>query len=109
MGKKRKEQNAERPEVTIKNWSMMANPYQAPEIQIHFLRGNVFGHPRFKDGSQVDTSSIVGIDDHGEYKIVHTQNTDYKVIMSDVDPEYEKLFPGAYDRLSVRKGNGNDK
>lgn len=96
--------NPNRLEVTMKNWSVMANPFQAPEVQVTFLQGNAFGHPRFEEGSPVNTSRITGVTDHGEYKIVHTQNTDYRVTAADVDPDYEKLYPGAYSRLSIKKG-----
>lgn len=39
-------------------------------------------------------------DENGDdCKIVHTNNTVYMLYEADVDPEYEKRFPGAYVRL----------
>ena len=59
----------EKPQVKIENWM---------ESRQGFL-GESVGHPRFEDGTQIQTSFV---DDykHGEYKegdVVETQNTIY--------------------------------
>jgi hypothetical protein len=88
----------------LKNWSVIVvNPFQPPEIQRHCLNGNVYGHPRFKDGETVTTSPIQGIIDYGTHKVVSTVNSKYKVNKDDINPEYEAKFSGAYDRLTMKK------
>lgn len=89
--------------VILKNWSVCqrGNEWMAPELWTNYLHGNVYGHPRFEDGDPVSTSSIVDIKDGDGYKIVSTRNTDYVLRESEVDPEYESQYPGAYKRLSM--------
>lgn len=49
--------------IKIKNWSVVTtfNPYTPPETQKASLNGNVYGHPRFEDGKNVITSTIVEV------------------------------------------------
>ena len=91
--------------VKIKNWSVIiktTNPYQTPELGIQCLMGQVYGHPRFEDGTEVTTSSIAGVE--GDL-IVTKSGMKYKLDM--VNPEYERLYPNAKDRLlqSLRGNN----
>jgi len=89
----------------MKNWSITSNQcvFIAPELQRYILQGNIYEDSRglFPDGSQVHTSSIRDIRDCGTHKVVATSRTEYKVFPDDIDSEYEKAFPGAYERLSM--------
>lgn len=93
-----------KPEVVMKNWAVIsrATPYTAPELMTSQLQGNAHGHPRFEDGTLVLTSSIIGVKDGGDHKIVETRNTLYTIRPEDVDPNYEELFPGAYERFRTK-------
>jgi hypothetical protein len=50
--------------VTIKDWSVTGagvGPYTPPELAGIRIHGKVYGHPRFDDGAEITTSSIVRI------------------------------------------------
>lgn len=96
--------------VILKNWSVCqrGNEWMAPELRTNYLQGNVYGHPRFSDGDPVSTSSIENISNGDGCKIVKTRNTEYVLYKDDVSAEYELLYPGAYTRLSITKGDLND-
>ncbi|MFV0518448.1 MAG: hypothetical protein ACK5MV_13730 [Aminipila sp.] len=81
-----------KPVVNIKNWSFCNN---------NRLQGNVYGHPKFADGDTVLTSRVQKITDCGTYKIVETNNTNYKIMPDDVDKRYEELYPNAYERAKI--------
>ena len=89
----------------LENWSITGrDPYLAPELQEACLYGTVYGHLRLKDGNTVVTSSIVKSE--GEIIITHS-GSQYE--LGKVDPEYEKEFPNARERLfeSLRRKNEN--
>ena len=47
----------------LENWSIVSdnpNPYTPPEAVAHYLRGAVYGNPKFEDGSFVTTSLVIG-------------------------------------------------
>jgi len=51
--------------VKIENWSLILvnyDPYKAPELQRQNLRGQVYDHPRFKDGTEIVSSYITEMD-----------------------------------------------
>lgn len=89
--------------IRLENWAVVysGSPYQAPELQIPRLVGNVFGHPSFEDGEMVTTSSIKRKD--GECIVT---NSGSYYTLGGIDPEYEKQFPNAKQRLmnSLRQG-----
>lgn len=89
--------------VILKSWAVWStvDKYTAPELRTQVLVGNVYGHPRFADGTEVHTSSIREIVPHDNYKIVRTKNTEYHLYREDVDPCYLEFFPDAYERLSM--------
>lgn len=91
--------------ATMKNWSVTTNQngFIPPELLQYILQGNIYDDSReyFPDGSQVHTSAIKNIEDRETYKVVITSRTEYKVFPYDVDPEYEKAYPNAYERLSI--------
>lgn len=48
----------------IKNWAVVdgfygSDPYKAPEQRVPCLKGEVYGHPKFEDGTIVVTTPIV--------------------------------------------------
>lgn len=91
----------------MKNWFIeekARNDFQAPELRAKVLCGNVYGHPKFPDGSFIHTSRIVAIEDMGDHKDVLTQSgSRYSVLPKDVHPEAEKAFPGYYERLLIKE------
>jgi len=95
--------------ATMKCWSVLSNQdgFKASELVIYNLQGYVYDDRRgkFSDGASIKTSAIRSVTDHGTHKIVSTRNTDYTVFPHDVDPEYEKKFPGAYERLQMERSH----
>ena len=82
--------------VQIENWSVIrSDPYIAPEAGILRLHGNVFGHPKFPDGHEIQTSPIVGYDLITDEIICKSRR--YK--LGQVDPKYEEMFPDAKKKL----------
>jgi len=63
------------------NW--LRDTYDAPERMEKTLVGNVFGHPKFEDGSKIETSPIREIDG----KRIHTQNGDV-YLLGEIKPDY---------------------
>lgn len=49
--------------VRIENWhvSMVGDIYTPPECYVPILCGQVYGHPRFPDGDDINTSDIVNV------------------------------------------------
>lgn len=90
-------------ECILKNWSVFSNEelFLAPELRANMLHGFVYGHDRFPDGSPVNTSPITAVEDHGNYKVVVTRNTRYRITSDTVSPRYERAYPGAYDRITL--------
>ena len=83
--------------MRIENWSLADtsyDPYKAPEQLRPRLAGKVYSHPRFADGEDVITSPIVGVE--GD-KVRTLSGSLYE--LGEVDPSYEKVFPGARDRV----------
>lgn len=72
----------------LEKWSLIygepSSPYQPPELWSKCIQGNVYGHPRFKDGTFVTTSSIETLDVPN--KKATTLNTDYE--LGEVDPAF---------------------
>jgi len=84
--------------MRIEEWAVVhptPDPHAAPETQTQRLGGKVFGHPRFKDGHRVTTSSIRGKNISGE--VVTKSGSSYE--LGEIDPGYEKAFPDAKNRL----------
>ncbi len=77
--------------IRIENWSVCThkdNIWTAPEIQVKFLKGTVYGHPVFPDGQEVYTSSLVLLDIPN--KIAETRNSSY--VLGEIDPEYKQYL-----------------
>jgi len=71
-----------KPLCKLKNWAVRGqpNPYQAPEATPTILEGNVYHHPKLKDGDLIYTSPIIGSLDN----IVETRNSYYELEEPDV-------------------------
>ena len=85
----------------LENWAFVGrNPYASPEMQQYGLKGFVYNHPRgiFKDGDEIITSAISHLNEHGQ--IVTKSGTVYE--LGEIDPEYEKMYPNAKERLLDR-------
>lgn len=91
--------------IRLKNWSIYMDDcvgWRAPELFTYHLQGNAYGHPRFEDGDPVSTSSIVEINDRGDYKEATTRSGSvYGLYKEDVDPECEIEYPNYYERLKL--------
>ena len=91
--------------MRLKNWSIYSvplNDFAAPELSKFYLQGNVYGNPKFQDGSFVTTSRIIEIKDMVDYKIGITRSgSKYELHKEDVDKECEEQFPNYYDRLKT--------
>ena len=67
-----------KPLCTLKNWAVRrgeSNPYQAPELITTLLEGEVYHHPKLKDGEKITTSAIISTMDN----IVETVNSFYEL------------------------------
>jgi hypothetical protein len=85
--------------IQLKNWSFTirgSDPYKAPEQCIPVLQGNVYGHsnPKHHDGKFITTSKLVG---KRNGLVVTQSGSEYE--LGDVDPNYDKLYPNAKERL----------
>lgn len=86
--------------MKLENWAMnyAANPapFKAPEQAHYQLSGEVYGHPRFDDGTFVVTSRVVDV--NKETEIVETYSgSEYELGV--VHPEYELRYPDARARF----------
>jgi len=72
------------------------------------LAGNATGHPRFREEKGINTSSIIGVTDMGDYKIAHTINTDYSITADNIIWWYSYLHATAYDDLTAEQLANND-
>lgn len=82
----------------IENWSICTipspDPLAPPECSVKILCGDVYNHPKFKDGTYVQTSMTIGVRDG---KILTHSGSMYE--LGDVDTEYEEQYPNAKERL----------
>lgn len=81
----------------IENWSMISSVdlYMAPELRQFALSGEVYDHPQHENGKSVTTSPLVKLVDTD--KIQTFSGSIYE--LGTVDPEYEKMYPNARQRL----------
>ena|ERR1035437_9848080 len=105
---------------TLTNWSIVMddrNPYQAPELRKQCLTGNLISDiwPISEQPQNIGlrvspmscfTTPIVGKSGNC---VVTQSGTHYKLLT--VAPEYEVLYPGAFERLmnslqEIKDGNG---
>jgi hypothetical protein len=84
----------------LENWSIGSNQngFTAPEIVKLFLRGSVYGHPKFNDGERVHTSQIVSV----HARIVTTKTgSSYK--LGKIDKGYRKWLKANVPDWDYRK------
>jgi len=84
--------------VILENWSVCRTKtfYDAPEMSVIRLNGTCFGSRKYKDGSRILTNRIIFYDEQKDIFITATKGV-YR--LGKVDPEYEKLFPNALNRI----------
>ena len=90
--------------MKLKNWSIITDvsPFTPPELMHYHLQGNVYGNPKFEDGTNVITSRIIEINDIGDHKEAITRSGSvYELYKEDVDAECEKEYPNYYERLKM--------
>ena len=90
--------------MKLKNWVIITD-YREHNSNLekmnYYLRGNVYGNPKFEDGTCVVTSKIMEINDKGEYKEAITKSKSvYELHSEDVDKGAERRFPDYYERLN---------
>lgn len=94
------------PRVILKNWSLTCRSvdhYKAPELQVIALQGEVYGDPRFPDGTFITTTRVVDVVDYGDYKIAKTRSgSEYRLTKENVNPAAAERFPGYFEKLIVR-------
>ena len=75
--------------VRLEKWStkVAVDPYQAPELAVMRLHGEVYGHPYHSDGMEVTTSAIIEV--NGK-EITTASGTVY--LLGEVDPDFEKWY-----------------
>lgn len=83
----------------LENWSFTIkerDPYTPPKASTPVLQGNVYGHPNPKnhDGKFIVTSRLMG---KRNGHVVTQSGSEYE--LGEVDPNYEKAFPNAKERL----------
>ena len=83
--------------IRLENWSVTykPDPWAPPELLPKLLRGNVYNHPDFADGSEITTSAIV------EVTAIRTviTNSGHEYKLGEPAEDYEKQFPNAKERF----------
>lgn len=83
--------------IQLKNWAVASkgkDQYTPPELWVPVLVGNTYGHPKFPEGHEITTSHIKGKRDGC---VVTHSGSEYELL--DIDPNYEKLYPDAREKL----------
>lgn len=82
--------------IRLENWSVVSfgNGYNAPEqLTVHF-KGNAYGHPNFKDDEPIVTTRITSCKDN-----IFKSFSGRSYVLGEVDPDFEKLYPNALERV----------
>jgi hypothetical protein len=82
--------------IKLEEWSVvrLENDYFSPEQNVLRFAGHAYNHPKFDDGHPVITTCIVG------YKngvFITRSGSQYELGV--VDPDYEKVYPNALERV----------
>jgi hypothetical protein len=86
----------------LENWCvtpLAASPYTPPECQAHGLHGTVYGHPYFADGDEITTTECASVKVDEPARVTITTRSGSRYVLGEVDPEYERQFPGALVRI----------
>lgn len=95
--------------MKLDNWALVSipDPYKPPETMKQYLHGEVSGNPKFVNGSSITTSRFVGIT-RKDGKYYGRTNSGSLYELGHVNPEYEKTYPDALNRLINRsESNGS--
>ena len=88
--------------MLIKNWAVGMRNEGEYSLPSACLTGAVYSHPSYEDGYVISTSPIVKIRKVGNIAIVTTRSGSiYFITAEGVNPDYEKSYPYAFDRLPV--------
>lgn len=82
--------------IKLENWAVVQfeESYSAPELcSLHF-KGFAYGHPKYEDGYPIVTTRIVSYKDG-----IFTTYSGSQYELGTVDPDYEKVYPNALDRV----------
>jgi len=83
----------EKQKAKLINWSITVyNQFQPPELQQLILQGNVYNHPKIKDGIHVITSRLLVLDIRNN--MAETKNTIYE--LDEINQEYIKFLKENY-------------
>ena len=58
--------------IVLNNWSIISDPYDAPELNIRFLQGNVFNSSKHSDGKFITTSRLVHVYENENGNVIAT-------------------------------------
>jgi hypothetical protein len=85
--------------ISLDNWAIVSDPYHAPELNLRFLCGTVSNSSKHTDGKVITTSRLVHVykNENNDIIAVTASGTNYK--LGNPDPEYEKVFNNASQRL----------
>ena len=78
--------------IRIEDWAVIESPFTG---ETH-LSGKVYGHPTYRDGVSVVSSSIVG--GNAKEKVIITMSGSHYTL-GQVNENYEKIFPNAEERV----------
>jgi len=85
--------------MKIENWSLFqgeVDGYTAPElIPVHII-GEVYGNPKFTDGTRIRTACLEDVDREKKTITTHSGSV-YELAAA--DEEYESLYPNAVQRF----------
>jgi len=87
-------------DMKLQNWSLRSRPWgllRSPEEVGSCLYGQVIGHPLHRTGKEALTSTVLGL--HADC-VVTRSGSEYE--LAEPDPDYERLFPNARQRLLAR-------
>lgn len=87
----------------LKNW----NIYNILFYSV--AQGNVYGNPKFEDGTFIHTSDILNFNIKEDHLEVETRNSIYCIYPEDIDTNFEKDNPGYYQELYDRMKRQKEK
>ncbi len=77
--------------VRLENWSACLRsdePFRAPEVNPFCLKGKIYGHPHFPDGTEIQTPAILAAD--GPKITVCGSDELYEVQLGQIDPHFRQ-------------------
>lgn len=80
----------------LKNWSIYNILFYS------VAQGNVYGNPKFEDGTFIHTSNILEIYTEKDHLEIETRNSIYCIYPKDIDKYFKEYNPGYYEELYNR-------